>query len=64
MFVRFDGVRWLFSWFRVCEEEEDEEPIERRIHQSDEYYQERARPPRNFSEENLSKETSKYDIDE
>ncbi|UJR25996.1 hypothetical protein I4U23_007343 [Adineta vaga] len=49
---------------RVCYEEEAEEPIERRIHQSDEYYQERVRPPRINSDGELLRDTPKYDIDE
>lgn len=47
-----------FYLYRVCQDEEDEEPIERRIHQSDEYYQERVRQPKTLLD------TPKYDIDE
>jgi len=44
---------------RVCAEEEAEEGYESRVHASDEYYQENARPPREkFGE------LPKYDIDE
>jgi hypothetical protein len=46
--------------FRICEEEEAEEPIEHRIHQTDEYYQERARSSHITSDG----DTPKYDIDE
>ncbi|CAF0879390.1 unnamed protein product [Adineta steineri] len=49
---------------RVCYDEECEEPIERRIRQRDEYYQERIRPPRITSEGDLLRDTPKYDIDE
>ncbi len=52
------------DYFSVCEEEESEEPIERRIRQTDEYYQEKARPPRVISDGELSRDTPKYDIDE
>lgn len=44
--------------------EEEEEPIERRIHQSDEYYQENTRRSRTVFTENLPHDTLKYDIDE
>ena len=54
----------LMIIFSVCEEEEAEEPIERRIRQSDEYYQERVRAPRITTDENLLREQPKYDIDE
>jgi hypothetical protein len=44
---------------RVCAEEEAEEGHEARVHASDEYYQENARPPREkFGDQ------PKYDIDE
>lgn len=49
---------------RVCEEEEAEEPIERRVHQSDEYYQERQRRPRVTTDGELLRDPPKYDIDE
>ncbi|CAF1644201.1 unnamed protein product [Adineta ricciae] len=49
---------------QICKEEEDEEPIERRVRQSDEYYQEQARPPRFISEGEPVKDAPKYDIDE
>ncbi|CAF3364415.1 unnamed protein product [Rotaria socialis] len=49
---------------RVCEEEETEEPIERRIRQTDEYYQENVRAPRITSDGDLLRDTPKYDIDE
>ncbi|CAF2310322.1 unnamed protein product [Rotaria sp. Silwood2] len=48
----------------VCEEEEAEEPIERRIRQTDEYYQERVRAPRITSSGDLLRDAPKYDIDE
>ncbi|CAF2596257.1 unnamed protein product [Rotaria sp. Silwood2] len=49
---------------RVCEEEEAEEPIERRIRQTDEYYQERVRAPRITTDGELLREGPKYDLDE
>ncbi|CAF1077221.1 unnamed protein product [Rotaria sordida] len=49
---------------RVCEEEETEEPIERRIRQTDEYYQERVRAPRITTDGDLLRDTPKYDLDE
>ena len=49
---------------RVCEAEEAEEPIERRIHQSDEYYQENARARRFAATGELLRDPPKYDIDE
>ena len=52
------------NYFSVCEEEETEEPIERRIRQTDEYYQEKSRPPRITSNGDLLRDTPKYDIDE
>ena len=51
-------------YFSVCEEEEAEEPIERRVRQSDEYYQERVRASRVASNEDLLRDPPKYDIDE
>ena len=48
----------------VCESEEAEEPIERRIRQSDEYYQERVRAPRIATDGDLLRDAPKYDIDE
>ncbi len=51
-------------YFSVCEEEETEEPIERRIRQRDEYYQERIRPPRITPDGDLIRDLPKYDIDE
>ncbi len=48
----------------VCEEEEAEEPIERRIRQTDQYYQEQSRPPRITYDGDLSRDAPKYDIDE
>jgi hypothetical protein len=48
----------------ICEEEEQEEPVEHRIHQSDEYYQERARTARFTADGELQKDTPRYDIDE
>jgi hypothetical protein len=50
--------------FSVCEEEEAEEPIERRIHQSDEYYQEKVRSRRFASNSESLRDPPKYDIDE
>jgi hypothetical protein len=50
--------------FSVCEEEEAEEPTERRIAQTDEYYQERVRAPRFAADGELLRDTPKYDIDE
>ncbi len=50
--------------FSACEEEEAEEPIERRIRQTDEYYQEKSRPPRITSDGDLLQDAPKYDIDE
>jgi len=50
--------------FSVCEEEEAEEPLERRIRQTDEYYQEKSRPPRITSDGDLLQDAPKYDIDE
>ncbi|CAF3380058.1 unnamed protein product [Rotaria socialis] len=44
---------------KICAEEEAEEGHEFRIHASDQYYQENARPPREKFDEQL-----KYDIDE
>ncbi|CAF1188349.1 unnamed protein product [Rotaria sordida] len=49
---------------RVCDEEEAEEPIERRIRQTDEYYQERVRAPRITTDGDLLRDTPKYDLDE
>ncbi|CAF1243948.1 unnamed protein product [Adineta steineri] len=49
---------------RVCEEEEDEEPVEHRIRQSDEYYQDRVRASQTTTDGEVSKDTPKYDIDE
>jgi hypothetical protein len=66
-------VKLLFSFsfvnknmfvFSACEEEEAEEPIERRIRQTDEYYQEKSRPPRITSDGDLLQDAPKYDIDE
>jgi hypothetical protein len=54
----------LNDYFSVCEIEEAEEPIERRIRQTDEYYQERARPPRITADGDLLRDAPKYDIDE
>ncbi len=48
----------------MCEEEEAEEPIEHRVRQSDEYYQEKVRPPRIISNGDLLRDAPKYDIDE
>jgi hypothetical protein len=48
----------------VCEEEEAEEPMEHRIRQSDQYYQENARPPRYTTDGELLRDAPKYDIDE
>ncbi len=56
--------KYANDYFRICEEEEAEEPIEHRIHQSDEYYQEKSRPPRTTFDEELLRDTPKYDIDE
>ena len=53
----------IFS-FSVCEEEEAEEPVEHRVRQSDEYYQERARRPRVTPDGELLRDPPKYDIDE
>ena len=49
---------------RVCEEEEAEEAVEHRIHQSDEYYQEKVRPARTTTDGELLRDAPKYDIDE
>ncbi|CAF3323023.1 unnamed protein product [Rotaria socialis] len=49
---------------RVCEEEEAEEAIERRIRQTDEYYQDRVRAPRFTADGDLLRDPPKYDIDE
>lgn len=48
----------------MCEEEEAEEPVEHRIRQTDEYYQEKTRPARVASDGTLLREAPKYDIDE
>ena len=48
----------------ACEEEEQEEAVEHRVRQSDEYYQERARTARITPEGELLKDAPKYDIDE
>ena len=57
-------INTMIRLFRVCEEEEAEEPIEHRIHQSDEYYQDRVRVPRFTSEGEMLRDPPKYDIDE
>ncbi|CAF5031344.1 unnamed protein product, partial [Rotaria sp. Silwood1] len=48
----------------VCAEEEAEEPIERRIRQTDEYYQEKVRAPRITTDGELLRDLPKYDLDE
>ncbi|CAF2861337.1 unnamed protein product [Rotaria sp. Silwood2] len=48
---------------RVCEEEA-EEPIEHQVGQSDEYCQERVRPPHITTDGELLRDEPKYDIDE
>jgi hypothetical protein len=55
---------FLNDYFSVCEEEEAEEPIEHRIRQTDEYYQEKVRAPRVTSDGELLRDVPKYDIDE
>ncbi len=50
--------------FSVCQEEEAEEPIEHRIRQTDEYYQDKVRAPRITSDGELLRDVPKYDIDE
>ena len=62
--TRTTDVHFFPRMFSVCEEEEAEEPIERRIHQTDEYYQERVRAPRFASNGELLRDPPKYDIDE
>ncbi len=65
MFLVFkDNIFLINNYFSVCEEEEAEEPIERRIRQTDEYYQERVRRPRTASDGELLRDAPKYDIDE
>ena len=58
------GHPYHFRSRSVCEEEEAEEAIEHRIHQSDEYYQEKVRPSRTTTDGELLRDAPKYDIDE
>ncbi len=55
---------FLNNYFSVCQEEEAEEPIEHRIRQTDEYYQDKVRAPRITSDGELLRDVPKYDIDE
>ena len=61
---RFFILFFVYYHFSVCEEEEAEEAIERRIRQTDEYYQDRVRAPRFTADGDLLRDLPKYDIDE